>query len=904
MYQKKLQFVFLLLITAVFYSNAAVSQQVADSIQQVMNQKNIVCDQSCSLYESEHQVTSIANTIFLIALLILGSIWLFVSYKRKYILVLGAALAVVIGISYFWQPFNTKSSEQLSTCPAIEQSHSKCVNSAAQSTDNEFESADGILATSLSDSLNITSSTSSDEFSTTSNDEFSSTSNPPTQTVKTEITAQPINYSLIYQAIIIFLILGIISFFIKYPIFIKTRGIFLLAGLIYFGFYKGGCPCMISSFQNTALALFGSKVHWESLLWFLILLPATYLFGKVWCGWLCHLGALQEFLFLSFKLKILTTIKAQMILKIVLIAVFIIWIMQLLITKSNLYCEYDPFKVAFNLVSVNTTGYILLALLLISSVLINRPFCRTICPVGLVLGWVALLPGARKLKKGDTCINCKSCHNECNKQAMIHENKKTELRPDDCIMCGECFTSCKKDALKVDVARIKKNKKLPLVIFAFMFISTASAQWECPSRLGGSLKPIKTSNLMWATELTTSVGGVSNYGIANLMGFVGLDYTVNKHTFYLEGGFKSWVRYSSDSLLYRENTDGILALSDTRYQTDLIRFGMREAFYRYTGNTQNLTVGLQSVRSEDYYLLNERIAGLNYRLKLGNLSINAIGGSVLKQSSRNGTFCTLGYMYNIVPGRPRAILGNAFGETNLAMMTIGYKPSSKLIVDDFSTDDGLGESLSKSTWLKLNNIGAVAYSEFGSWSLYNPFISGLYAEIDLVGIKIKPEILNQSATGNNAWIYSISADKQFSWSNGQLTRIFGRYIGMNSIDSSAVAVNSFSNVFAGEVLRLDAFELPILQIGLKHSIPAWKASAKIQYATQTGAVQGYLPDPFGTEMHPCRMSELDFTLSKNLGKYFMINATAGYLTYPEMTSVVGYETANSFWGKVEMRITF
>jgi polyferredoxin len=909
---KKLIMTLLFGFVAIYLCNATVSKHVADSIQEALNQNHVVCDQSNLLYETEHQTTRLMNTLFISLLLVFGSGWLFISYKKKFILVLGAILTTgIIGI-YFWQPFHLINPKQFSTLPLTEQSVSKCSGCSEKSSCSEFKSENGGATpdSSKTDIVSEFSAASNDEF-TASTSEFSSTENSEYQpkvssqsdTDKSIEENKPINYHQIYEALIIFLILGIIALLIKYPTFRKTRGLFLLAGLLYLGFYRGGCPCMISSFQNTVLYIFGAKVHWESMLWFLILLPATYLFGKVWCGWLCHLGALQEFLFRSFKLKILTTIKAQKILKIVLIAVFIIWIVQLLITKTNLYCEYDPFKVAFNLVSVNTTGYILLALLLISSVLINRPFCRTICPVGLVLGWVSLLPGARRLKKHDTCINCKSCHNECNKQAMIHENRKTELRHDDCIMCGECFSSCNKDALKVDFTRMKKNKKITMILLVFMFITSASAQWECPSRLGGSLKPIDSSNLMWASELTTTGGMVGNYGIANLMGFVGFDYTVNKHTFYIEGGVKSWARFSSDSLLYRENTAGTLTLTDNAYFNSLVKFGMREVFYKYAGEKQTLTAGLQSAKSEDYYLLNERMVGLNYRLNLGNFTINAIGGSVLKQSSRNGTFCTLGYLYNIVPGRPRAILGNALGETNLAMMTIGYKPSDKVSNNEFATENEFGDS-PKSSWFKVTNLGGVVYREFGSWNVYNPLITGLFAEVDLLGINLKSELLNQSSVGNNAWIYSLGADKQITWSNGHLTRLYGRYIGTYAIDSGAVAANSFSNVFAGEVLRLDALELPILQIGFKHSIPAWKASAKIQYAMQTGLVSGYLSDPYGNSVNPGKMKELDFTLSKSLGKYLSINATAGYLTYPKMTSVVAYQTANSLWGKVEMRITF
>ena len=149
-------------------------------------------------------------------------------------------------------------------------------------------------------------------------------------------------------------------------------------------------------FRSVSQSRYG--VSWVSMLWFLGLLLLTYFFGKVWCGWLCHLGGLQDFLFKVTGWYFLSSQKSQRVLNYIQIGLLATLLVQLLITRSNIYVHYDPFKVAFNLISANTTGYILLVLLLLSSVLIYRPFCRMACPVGLILGWVTLIPGARKLK--------------------------------------------------------------------------------------------------------------------------------------------------------------------------------------------------------------------------------------------------------------------------------------------------------------------------------------------------------------------------------------------------------------------------------------------------------------------------------------------------------------------------
>lgn len=257
------------------------------------------------------------------------------------------------------------------------------------------------------------------------------------------------NYSLLYQLAVLFTLLILISFLIKYENFRKTKGLFLMVSVVYLGFFKGACPCMISSFQNTILAAMGSGVDWISMVWFLGLIPLTYFFGKVWCGWLCHLGGLQEFLFQSPKLNILKKQKTQNILRFIRIGFLAVLVIQLFITRTNIFIHYDPFKVAFILFSANLTGYILLVPMLISSVLIYRPFCRTVCPIGLILGWIALIPGARQLSKNDSCVDCISCSKSCQSKAMTYEHKKSVLIVQDCILCGDCMGSCKKKSLYV-----------------------------------------------------------------------------------------------------------------------------------------------------------------------------------------------------------------------------------------------------------------------------------------------------------------------------------------------------------------------------------------------------------------------------------------------------------------------
>ena len=96
----------------------------------------------------------------------------------------------------------------------------------------------------------------------------------------------------------------------------NLRAVFLTCSVAVLGFYKGACPCPVQSLQYSILNLLGHDYKWQTLVYLLGLLPRTYLFGRVFCGWICHMGALQEFLFLGNRLRYLQSERAQTMMRV------------------------------------------------------------------------------------------------------------------------------------------------------------------------------------------------------------------------------------------------------------------------------------------------------------------------------------------------------------------------------------------------------------------------------------------------------------------------------------------------------------------------------------------------------------------------------------------------------------
>jgi ferredoxin len=221
-----------------------------------------------------------------------------------------------------------------------------------------------------------------------------------------------------------------------------TRTFFLVGSLAFFGFYRGSCPCPVGGFQEAVLAAFGVGTNISWLWWFIILVPLTYLFGRVWCGWVCQLGALQELLHQPGKFNLLSSARSQRILRYVRLSALIILVLQLLLTKSIVWKSIDPFRSAFNLMAPSYISLILLVVLLVSSILMYRPFCKTLCPVGFILGWIAEIPGAASISIKKECIGCKACSKSCKTHAITYTNKVVTFDKRECIACGDCMTDC------------------------------------------------------------------------------------------------------------------------------------------------------------------------------------------------------------------------------------------------------------------------------------------------------------------------------------------------------------------------------------------------------------------------------------------------------------------------------
>ncbi|MDR2234029.1 MAG: 4Fe-4S binding protein [Tannerella sp.] len=216
---------------------------------------------------------------------------------------------------------------------------------------------------------------------------------------------------------------AVIKRVVRWPIIVVS-----IISIAYFGFFRKGCVCSIGSISNVALALGDSSytIPFAALLFFIIPILFSILFGRVFCAGVCPFGALQELINVkNYRLsKTVSTVLG------LIPWVYLTLAVLFAVTNSQfIICRFDPFIGMFRL-GGDVPLILFGGVLLVMSIFTGRPFCRFICPYGIVLGFFSRVAiwNIKITRQG--CINCELCHNSCPVDAIRppYENKVKENR--------------------------------------------------------------------------------------------------------------------------------------------------------------------------------------------------------------------------------------------------------------------------------------------------------------------------------------------------------------------------------------------------------------------------------------------------------------------------------------------
>ncbi|HQE82635.1 MAG TPA: 4Fe-4S binding protein [Candidatus Hydrogenedentes bacterium] len=183
-----------------------------------------------------------------------------------------------------------------------------------------------------------------------------------------------------------------------------------LCSLAYFGFWREGCVCPVGSIQNVAEGMLGlGAVHMAVAAFFLLPLVFALFFGRVFCAAVCPLGAIQEVA----AVRPATLPRAvDRVLGIIPYLYLGITILAVATGSGYLICLYDPF-VGFFRFGASLNMFLAGGILLLVGLFIGRPYCRFLCPYGVLLGWMSRFSKWHASITPRECIQCRLCEDAC-----------------------------------------------------------------------------------------------------------------------------------------------------------------------------------------------------------------------------------------------------------------------------------------------------------------------------------------------------------------------------------------------------------------------------------------------------------------------------------------------------------
>jgi len=182
------------------------------------------------------------------------------------------------------------------------------------------------------------------------------------------------------------------------------------------------------------------------------------LFGRLFCGWVCPFGLLQDVLH-DIPTKKITLPRWTSYIKYLVLALMV-FLLPFLLGELTMFsfcriCPAATIQVALPatfqgegagaLTLARGVRFGLLAVILVMAVFSSRSFCKVLCPIGALLAPLNYISFWKVRIPSDRCVSCSACDRRC--PTSVEPSKRAienipVNRKGDCIVCHECKATC------------------------------------------------------------------------------------------------------------------------------------------------------------------------------------------------------------------------------------------------------------------------------------------------------------------------------------------------------------------------------------------------------------------------------------------------------------------------------
>ena len=194
------------------------------------------------------------------------------------------------------------------------------------------------------------------------------------------------------------------------------------------------------------------RLHPAGMFLLVAFLAASWIFRKSFCGWLCPVGTVSEYLWrlgrqtfgrnfhLPRKLDIALRSLKYLLMGLFLFAVGSMSAAAIVAFLEGPYGLVDDVKMLNFFRYLGFTGGVVVALLVVASVFVQNFWCRYLCPYGALMGLASISSPLRIRRDESLCIDCGKCAKAC--PSALPVDKLVTIKSAECIGCLECVADC------------------------------------------------------------------------------------------------------------------------------------------------------------------------------------------------------------------------------------------------------------------------------------------------------------------------------------------------------------------------------------------------------------------------------------------------------------------------------
>lgn len=211
----------------------------------------------------------------------------------------------------------------------------------------------------------------------------------------------------------------------------------------------------IASLMNLKLWWATGKVpgvHPAGMFLLLAFVAISLLLRKAFCGWLCPIGTISEYLWRlgrklfrrNFGLPKWADLPLRS-LKYILMALFLYAVGGMSAAAIAFFLD-GPYGLIADVKMLNFFRYlsfggaVVIAALVVLSVFVQNFWCRYLCPYGALLGLFSWMSPVRIRRVESKCIDCAKCAHACPSHLAVA--KLIQIQSPECLGCYECVVSC------------------------------------------------------------------------------------------------------------------------------------------------------------------------------------------------------------------------------------------------------------------------------------------------------------------------------------------------------------------------------------------------------------------------------------------------------------------------------